>query len=201
MKVTPWMRLLLNLWPLSLLLAGCDSRVVDATPTSQPGFHAQDCRDLHGEPVDLGQYEGQVLLGVNVASHRGYTSQYSGLEELQQQFRDRGFSVIAFPCNDFGGQEPGGAAEIEQTCRTTYGATFPVMEKVVVVDGAGQSPIYTGLAASTGALPKWNFGKYLVDQQGNAVTFFGSSVKPMSPEITDRIEGLLAGSAADPTNP
>jgi len=192
------MRLLLNLWPLLLMLAGCDSRVVDAQPVAASAFHTQDCRDLHGEPVDLSQYEGQVLLVVNVASHCGYTSQYEGLEALHQQFRDRGFSVIAFPCNDFGGQEPGDPDEIAQTCRSTYGATFPVMEKVVVVDGSGQSLIYKGFATSTGALPKWNFGKYLVDQQGNAISFFGSSVKPTSFEITDRIESLLVVEQTQP---
>ena len=199
MKVTPWMRFLLNLWPLSLALAGCDSRVVDAQPTSDAGFHAQSCRDLRGQDVDLGQFQGQVLLVVNVASHCGYTSQYTGLEKLHQQYKDRGFSVIAFPCNDFGGQEPGGADEIEQTCRVNYGATFPVIEKVVVSDGSGQSPIFAEFAKSTGVLPKWNFGKYLVDQQGNAVAFFGSSVKPTAGEVTDRIDGLLAASGPDAT--
>ena len=90
-----------------------------------------------------------------------------------------------------GGRNPVGAKEIAQTCRTTYGATFPVMEKVVVIDDADQSPIYAEMATSTGELPSWNFGKYLVGPDGRAVAFFGSSVKPMSPEITERIESLL----------
>ena len=191
MKVTPWMRFLLNLWPMSLVLAGCDSRVVDAPPSSDAGFHAQSCRDLRGQDVDLGQFEGQVLLVVNVASHCGYTSQYTGLEKLHQQYKDRGFSVIAFPCNDFGGQEPGSAGDITQVCRVDYGVTFPMMEKVVSKSGGDQSPIYTQLEAATGELPSWNFGKYLVDRNGQPVAFFGSSVKPMSPELTGRIEALL----------
>ena len=191
MKVTPWMRFLLNLWPMSLVLAGCDSRVVDAPPSSDAGFHAQSCRDLRGQDVDLGQFDGQVLLVVNVASHCGYTSQYTGLEKLHQQYKDRGFSVIAFPCNDFGGQEPGSAGDITQVCRVDYGVTFPMMEKVVSKSGGDQSPIYTQLEAATGELPSWNFGKYLVDRNGQPVAFFGSSVKPMSPELTGRIEALL----------
>ena len=190
-KVTPWMRVLLKLWPLSLVLASCDTRVVDSEPSMDATFHVQPCNDLQGSPVDLGQYKGKVVLVVNVASHCGYTPQYEDLEALHTQYKDRGFTVMAFPCNDFGGQEPGGAKEIAQTCRTTYGATFPVMEKVVVIDDADQSPIYAEMATSTGELPSWNFGKYLVGPDGRAVAFFGSSVKPMSPEITERIESLL----------
>ncbi|MDG1899832.1 MAG: glutathione peroxidase [Phycisphaerales bacterium] len=197
MKVTPWMRLLLKIWPLSLVLAGCDNRVVESESSMNTAFHQHATNDLQGTPVDLGQYEGSVVLVVNVASHCGYTSQYEGLEELHKQYKDRGFTVMAFPCNDFGGQEPGGPEEIAQTCRTTFGATFPVMEKVVVVDDAGQSPIYAEMGRATGELPKWNFGKYLVDGDGNTVAFFGSSVKPMSPEITGRIESLLPPASKD----
>ena len=184
-----------HLWPLSLILAACDSRVVDVEPTmtntTATGIHALQCNDLTGSPVNLGDYAGTVTLVVNVASKCGYTPQYTELEELHQQYKDRGFSVIGFPCNDFGGQEPGSADDITQVCRVDYGVTFPMMEKIVTKSGADQSPLYTQLETTTGELPSWNFGKYLVDQNGNAVAFFGSSVKPMSPELTDRIESIL----------
>ena len=184
-----------RLWPLSLILAACDSRVVDVEPpmtnTTASGIHALECNDLNGAPVNLGDYAGTVTLVVNVASKCGYTPQYNGLEELHQQYKDRGFSVIGFPCNDFGGQEPGSADDITQVCRVDYGVTFPMMEKVVSKSGDDQSPIYTQLEAATGELPSWNFGKYLVDSEGQPVAFFGSSVKPMSPELTGRIEALL----------
>ena len=185
----------MRLWPLSLILAACDSRVVDVEPpmtnTTATGIHALQCNDLNGAPVNLGDYAGTVTLVVNVASKCGYTPQYTGLEELHQQYKDRGFSVIGFPCNDFGGQEPGSADDITQVCRVDYGVTFPMMEKIVTKSGADQSPLYTQLEAATGELPSWNFGKYLVDQNGNAVAFFGSSVKPMSDELTGRIESML----------
>ena len=185
------------LWPLSLILAACDSRVVDVEPSmpnanaETSGIHALQCNDLQGNPVDMADYDGTVMLVVNVASKCGYTPQYNGLEELHQQYKDRGFTVIGFPCNDFGGQEPGSAGDITQVCRVDYGVTFPMMEKVVSKSGDDQSPIYTQLEAATGELPSWNFGKYLVDRNGQPVAFFGSSVKPMSPELTGRIEALL----------
>jgi len=184
-----------GLWPISLILAACDSRVVDVeqpmSNATDSGIHDLQCTNLKGEPVNLGDYAGTVTLVVNVASKCGYTPQYTGLEELHQQYKDRGFSVIGFPCNDFGGQEPGSADDITQVCRLDYGVTFPMMEKVVTKSGGGQSPIYTQLEAGTGELPSWNFGKYLVDRNGQPVAFFGSSVKPMSPELTGRIEALL----------
>lgn len=184
-----------RLWPLSLILAACDSRVVDVEPTmtntTSSGIHTLQCSDLSGAAVNLSDYAGTVTLVVNVASKCGYTPQYTELEELHQQYKDRGFSVIGFPCNDFGGQEPGSADDITQVCRVDYGVTFPMMEKIVTKSGADQSPLYTQLETTTGELPSWNFGKYLVDQNGNAVAFFGSSVKPMSPELTDRIESIL----------
>jgi glutathione peroxidase len=109
---------------------------------------------------------------------------------LHERYASQGFSVVGFPCNDFGGQEPGDAEAIT-ACATGYGATFPIMEKVSVVEGDSQFTIYSDLFEATGALPEWNFGKYLVDQHGTPIAFFGSRIEPLSTELTDRIDALL----------
>jgi len=147
-------------------------------------------RDVHGEPVNNNQFDGQVTLIVNLASKCGLTPQYEDLQKLHEQYEERGFSVVGFPCNDFGGQEPGDASTI-MACASGYNADFPIMEKVSVIDGDTQCALYQDLAEATGALPEWNFGKYLVDQNGTPVAFFGSMVEPLSPEIVDRINELL----------
>jgi glutathione peroxidase len=141
---------------------------------------------LDGHPADLGAYRGKVTLVVNVASKCGFTPQYEGLEALHQELSGRGFSVLGFPSNDFGGQEPGTAAEIAEFCRLTYGVTFPMFSKVVTKAGPHQSPVYTFLGAS-GDLPGWNFGKYVVDKDGNVVAYFSSRVRPDSSELRDAI--------------
>ncbi|HWD25372.1 MAG TPA: glutathione peroxidase, partial [Acidimicrobiales bacterium] len=123
-------------------------------------------RTLDGEEASLRQYEGKVLLMVNVASKCGLTPQYSTLEELQEQYADQGFSVLGFPCNQFGGQEPGSAEEISEFCSTTYGVTFPIFEKIEV-NGAKRTPLYSELTAfpdsdgESGDV-RWNFEKFLV---------------------------------------
>jgi glutathione peroxidase len=147
-------------------------------------------RDVHGEPVNNNQFDGQVTLIVNLASKCGLTPQYEDLQKLHEQYEEQGFSVVGFPCNDFGGQEPGDASTI-MACASGYKADFPIMEKVSVIDGDTQCALYQDLAEATGALPEWNFGKYLVDQNGTPVAFFGSMVEPLSPEIVDRINELL----------
>ena len=118
-----------------MIMAACDRRVVEVDPAAAsnesglPDVYQHAIKDLRGQPVNLEQFKGKVTLMVNVASKCGFTPQYDKLQELQETYGDQGFSVIAFPCNDFGGQEPGTADEIAQTCRMNYGATFPVMEK------------------------------------------------------------------------
>ncbi|HET8715651.1 MAG TPA: glutathione peroxidase [Holophagaceae bacterium] len=146
-------------------------------------------RSLRGEPMPLDAFQGQVILVVNVASACGYTPQYAGLEALQGAYRDRGFTVLGFPCNQFGGQEPGGAGEIEAFCRTTYGATFPMAEKVDV-KGPAQSPVYAFLTAEHGE-PQWNFHKYLVGRDGQVIRAFPSSVAPESAELKAALEAAL----------
>ena len=160
-----------------------------AKPTSFFGFRATA---LDGSPVDLGAHRGKVVLVVNVASRCGYTSQYADLERLWQQYKDKGLVVIGFPCNDFGGQEPGSEKEIGEFCRATYGVTFPMVSKVGTKPGSGQSEIYAFLGAATGKLPSWNFGKYVVGRDGVPVAFYGSGVKPMGDELRTAIDAALA---------
>ena len=117
-----------------------DARRLRAVPTVT-SFHELKTKTLEGKPADLATYKGKVSLVVNVASKCGYTPQYQGLETLHSELHDKGFNVLGFPSNDFGGQEPGTAEEIGAFCRLTYGVTFPMFEKVVTA-GAGQSPVY-----------------------------------------------------------
>jgi glutathione peroxidase len=146
---------------------------------------------LDGTPADLGVFRGKVTLAVNVASQCGFTPQYEGLEKLHRELSGRGFSVLGFPSNDFGEQEPGTAQEIATFCKLTYDVTFPMFSKLVTVAGPGQSPIYRFLGAS-GHLPAWNFGKYVVGKDGRVVAFFPSEVTPDAPELRRAITSALA---------
>lgn len=152
-------------------------------------FFDLSTRSLQGEPLPLDTFRGQAVLVVNVASACGYTPQYAGLEQLHAAYRDRGFKVLGFPCNQFGGQEPGTAAQIEAFCRTTYGTTFPMAEKVDV-KGPAQSPVYAFLAGGHGE-PQWNFHKYLVGRDGQVIRAFPSAVAPESAELKAAIEAAL----------
>jgi glutathione peroxidase len=149
-------------------------------------------KSLAGEDIPLRQFEGQVLLIVNTASKCGFTPQYKGLESLQQSLGPRGFSVLGFPCNQFGGQEPGDAAQIEQFCSTTYDVTFPMFAKVDV-NGSNEHPLFAYLKnAKSGLLGssiKWNFTKFLVDRSGKVVARHAPTAKPEG--LTREIEALL----------
>ncbi len=145
---------------------------------------------LDGSPVDLSRFAGTVTLFVNVASQCGLTPQYAGLQKLHEELAPRGFSVLGFPSNDFGSQEPGTADEIKTFCETQYGVTFPMFAKVVTGAGPAQSPIYATLGKS-GHLPGWNFGKYLVGKDGKVIAFFPPQVKPGAPELRAAIEKAL----------
>lgn len=146
--------------------------------------------NLMDEPVSLCQFRGKVLLIVNTASECGYTPQYDGLEKLYRRYRDKGFAVLGFPANDFGGQEPGSNNEIARFCRMNYGITFPVFAKTSVV-GAKANPLFRELAGKTGKPPQWNFHKYLLDQAGQPVAAFESAVEPEDRRVTAQIEKLL----------
>jgi glutathione peroxidase len=149
---------------------------------------------LAGEPSSLADFEGAPTLIVNVASRCGLTPQYAGLEALQRQYGDQGFHVVGFPCNQFGGQEPGTAEEIETFCSTTYGVTFPMMEKVDV-NGPARHPIYAELTAVADAEGhqgdiRWNFEKFLVGKDGS-ITRFSPTIEPQDPTLVAAIEAEL----------
>lgn len=147
--------------------------------------------NLMDEPISLCQYAGKVVLIVNTASECGYTPQYDGLEKLYRRYRDKGFIVLGFPANDFGGQEPGTNKEIKQFCEVNYGITFPVFAKTAVV-GPKANPLFRELTVKTGKAPRWNFHKYLLDKTGNPVAAFESAVTPDDQRITSLVEKLLA---------
>jgi glutathione peroxidase len=146
-----------------------------------------------GADLALKEKLGQVLLVVNTASKCGFTPQYDGLEKLYQTYKDRGFEVLGFPCNQFGAQEPGNADEIAEFCKVNFGVTFPLMAKIDV-NGANASPLYDwmkreakGLMGTTAI--KWNFTKFLIDREGNVVKRYGPGDKPEA--IAKDIEALL----------
>ena len=155
-----------------------------------PSVLDREFTNLRDEPVSLCQFRGKVLLIVNTASECGYTPQYDGLEKLYRRYRDKGFAVLGFPANNFGGQEPGSNKEIAQFCRVNYGITFPMFAKTSVV-GANANPLFRELAAKTGKPPRWNFHKYLLDRAGQPVAVFESAVEPEDPRVTTQIEKLL----------
>ncbi|MBW2495078.1 MAG: glutathione peroxidase [Deltaproteobacteria bacterium] len=151
---------------------------------------------LGGAEEPLSRYRGEVLLIVNTASECGYTPQYAGLQSLYERYRDKKFSVLGFPSNDFGKQEPGDDRQIGAFCKMNYGVEFPMFSKVVVV-GADAHPVYaylTSLPKPIGGPVEWNFQKYLVDRDGKVVARFESDTKPEDPTIVSAIERLLAQS-------
>lgn len=162
-----------------------------ALPDAQQSFYDFKTNTLKGAPADLGIYKGKVALVVNVASYCGYTPQYKGLEKLHREMKDKGVTVLGFPSNDFGEQEPGTAEEIEQFCKLTYDVTFPMFSKVVTMKGRDQSPIY-GWLGKSGHLPAWNFSKYVIGRNGQVVAFFPSDVTPESPQLRGAIAKALA---------
>ncbi|MDF1611811.1 glutathione peroxidase [Stygiobacter electus] len=150
-------------------------------------------KNIDGKEVKLSQYKGKVLLIVNVASKCGYTPQYEGLEKLYEKYKDNGFEILAFPCNDFGGQEPGTTEEIKEFCSTKYNVTFPLFDKIKVI-GKEKSPLYERLINSKNVEQgdiKWNFEKFLIDKNGEIVARFRSKVKPESEELVSAIEKEL----------
>ncbi|QZY29204.1 glutathione peroxidase [Nocardioides coralli] len=148
---------------------------------------------IDGTETDLSAYEGQVVLVVNTASDCGFTSQYAGLQELHDSFTEHGFSVLGFPCNQFGGQEPGDEAEIASFCDRSFGVTFPMFAKVDV-NGDDAHPLFDWLkqekSGLLGAAIKWNFTKFLVGRDGRVVKRFSPTAEPAS--LADQIEEALA---------
>ncbi|HEY9439516.1 MAG TPA: glutathione peroxidase [Streptomyces sp.] len=154
-----------------------------------------ELRTLAGEPTTLGAFEGRAVLLVNVASKCGLTPQYEGLERLQKQYGERGFTVLGAPCNQFAGQEPGTAEEIQAFCSTTYGVSFPLLAKLDV-NGEGRHPLYaelTKLADADGAAGdvQWNFEKFLISPAGEPVARIRPRTEPEAPEVIAAIEAHL----------
>lgn len=141
-----------------------------------------------GDQQRLGELDGQVRLIVNVASRCGFTKQYTGLQALQESYGDQGFSVLAFPCNDFGAQEPGTVEEVQQFCSTTFGVTFPIYAKVAI----SAAPFDTLVQAEPAGPVAWNFEKFLVGKDGTVIARFKSGVEPESAELKTAIEAALA---------
>ena len=158
-----------------------------STGNAQKSIHDIEINDISGDPIDLTTFKGKYILFVNVASECGFTSQYEGLEELHEQFKDD-LIVIGLPCNQFGEQEPGSAKEIQQFCTKNFGVSFLLTEKIKV-KGEGQHPLYTWLTnkelnGNSSSIVRWNFQKYIVDKDGEFVNYFYSTTKPLSRKIT-----------------
>ena len=151
-------------------------------------------KDIDGNPASLKNYDGKVVLIVNVASKCGLTRQYRGLEATYRNYKSDGFVVLAFPCNDFGGQEPGTNAEIKEFCSDRYDVSFPLMDKISVKSGPKQHPLYTALTGKNGAFPgnvKWNFGKFLIGRDGKPIKRFEPGQKPDDAKVIAAIEAAL----------
>lgn len=166
---------------------------LNAGATMQKHFYDFNANSITGEKISMSHYKGKVILVVNVASECGFTLQYEGLEKLYQTYKEEGFEILAFPCNQFGGQEPGTAEQIQNFCTVKFKTTFPLFEKIDV-NGDTAHPLYVFLKKEApGFLGtesiKWNFTKFLIDKHGNAITRYGSSTKPK--EISKDIEKEL----------
>ena len=149
--------------------------------------------DMNGNAVNLSDYNGKVLLIVNVASKCGYTPQYKQLEEIYEKYNKRGFEILAFPCNDFGGQEPGTNKEIKEFCSVNYGVTFKLFDKIKIL-GNNKSPLYerlTNNSITEKSDIKWNFEKFIISKDGKIIARFESKVKPSDKTVTDIIEQEL----------
>ncbi len=181
---------------LSLSLAFACSLLFGAkkSPKTSSGLHDVKVTTIDGKKTALGQYEGKVLLVVNVASECGLTRQYKDLEALHRKYKDKGFAVLGFPCNDFGGQEPGSNEEIKKFCKSRYDVTFPMFDKVAVKAGPKQHELYKRLTAKNGTFPgnvEWNFGKFLVARDGTPLKRFKPGEGPMSGKVVEAVEKAL----------
>lgn len=196
-------------WTSSLLLGGL-LLVLAATLGAAPAARADDpkpvppvlnfkMKDIDGHEVSLDRYQGQVLLIVNVASFCGNTPQYASLQKLYDQYHQRGFTVLGFPANEFGKQEPGSDSEIKEFCTSHYRVTFPVFSKIVV-KGQGQAPLYHFLTDKKtdpryGGDIEWNFAKFLINRKGEIVARFKAGLDPQKPEVVQAIEKEIAAPA------
>jgi glutathione peroxidase len=175
-----------------ILVALSCNRAGFAANEEQPDLYGFTMKTIDGTDQALSVYRGKALLIVNTASQCGYTPQYAGLEEVYQKYRVRGLEVLAFPSNDFLGQEPGTNEEIKNFCTAKYKTTFPLFAKIRV-KGKGIDPLFAWLTSRPGLTGSvsWNFNKFLVDPDGKVVARFGSSVSPTSPDLVRKVEAAL----------
>jgi glutathione peroxidase len=176
---------------IAILIALAITQVVSAQTNS---LYDIPLKDIDGKDTSLKAYQGKVLLVVNVASFCGHTPQYKGLEALQKKYESQGFTVLAFPCNDFNGQEPGTPEQIKQFCTSKYDVTFPLFEKLHV-NGAERQPLYAELTGSDSPFPgpiDWNFAKFVVGRDGKILNRFKSSVEPDNAKVVAAIESAIA---------
>lgn len=173
-----------------IIILALTSITMAFTSSNTKSLHEFKSKTLEGKEFNFADLKGKKVLIVNTASECGYTPQYKDLQALYEKYNSKNFVIIGFPCNDFGGQEPGTETEIKSFCTKNYGVTFQMMEKVSIAT----SPIYQWLTHKTengvlDATVKWNFNKFLIDEKGHLVKYLPSSVKPMDAEITNWIEG------------
>lgn len=173
-----------------IIILALTSITMAFTISNTKTLHEFKSKTIDGKEFNFADLKGKKVLIVNTASECGYTPQYKDLQALYEKYNSKNFVIIGFPCNDFGGQEPGTESEIKSFCTKNYGVTFQMMEKVSIAT----SPIYQWLTHKTengvlDATVKWNFNKFLIDEQGHLVKYLPSSVKPMDIEITNWIEG------------
>ncbi|NQV79522.1 MAG: glutathione peroxidase [Alphaproteobacteria bacterium] len=172
----------------AICLAWATTNGASAGPAHQFEFRAID-----GGALPLSAYRGKAVMVVNTASFCGYTGQYADLQAVWSAYRDRGLVVVGVPSNDFGHQEPGTSAQIKEFCEVNFAIDFPMADKEIV-KGDSAHPFYVWARETLGerAAPKWNFHKYLLDQDGNLVAWFPTSIRPNAPRVTDILDGLLA---------
>ena len=157
-------------------------------------IHEIAVKDIDGKEASLKAYQGKVLLIVNVASQCGLTPQYKALEAIHEKYKDKGLTVLGFPCNQFGGQEPGSNEQIKEFCSTKYNVSFPLFDKIDV-NGPKRHPLYTSLAGKDSPFPgdiKWNFGKFLIGRDGKILKRCEPRTVPNAPEVVAAIEAALA---------
>ena len=162
---------------------------------NKTSFYDIPLKDIDGKDTSLKAYQGKVLLVVNVASQCGFTPQYKALEAVHRKYQEKAFTVLGFPCNDFGAQEPGTHEEIKKFCSEKYEVTFPLFAKLHV-KGEEQHPLYAQLTGTASPFPgeiKWNFGKFLVGKDGKILKRFEPATKPDAPEVIEAIEAAVAG--------
>jgi len=177
----------------ALLMTTPLTHAADAKPAASPSLYSIPLTTLSGEKTDLGKYKGKVLLIVNTASQCGYTGQYKGLQATQEKYEKQGFTVLGFPSNDFGAQEPGTAKEIAEFCDRKFHVKFPLFEKNPV-GGEKRQALYTYLIehGPSKEAVGWNFEKFLVSKDGKIIGRYKSKIEPESPELTAKIEEALA---------